>query len=78
MTFAKVNIQTWSKDSEYSACAKDGPQDMEINYAAARHSWARQHAWQLFNFFPFPVGHPEHEHCILFMQGQISTVTKRR
>ena len=23
-----------------------------------RHSWARQQAWLLFSFFPFPVGHP--------------------
>ena len=36
---------------------------MERNQAAARHSWARQHAWMLLRFFPFPVGHPEHEHC---------------
>ena len=24
---------------------------------------SRQHAWLLLKFFPFPVGHPEHEHC---------------
>ena len=47
----------------YSARAQDGPQDMERKQAAARHSWARQHAWMLLSFFPFPVGHPEHEHC---------------
>ena len=28
------------------------------NEAAARHSWARQHAWLLLCFFPFPVDHP--------------------
>ena len=22
-------------------------------------------AWLLLSFFPFPVGHPEHEHCTL-------------
>ena len=33
-----------------------GPQEMERNQAAARHRWARQHAWQLLSFFPFPVG----------------------
>ena len=27
------------------------------------HSCAKQHAWLLLNFFPFPVGNPEHEHC---------------
>ena len=47
----------------YSARAQDGPQDMERNEAAARHSWDRQHAWLLLRFFPFPVGHSEHEHC---------------
>ena len=41
----------------------DGPQEMERNLAAARHSWARQHAWLLLNFFPFPVGHPPHPPC---------------
>ena len=47
----------------YSACAQDGPHGMERNEAAARHSWERQHAWLLLRFFPFPVGHPEQEHC---------------
>ena len=27
---------------------------------------AGQHAWLLLSFFPFPVGHPEHEHCTGF------------
>ena len=31
--------------------------------AAARHSWARQHAWPLLSFFPFPVGHPMSAGC---------------
>ena len=48
----------------YSARAQDGPQDMERNEAGDRLSCARQHAWLLLNFFPFPVGHPEHEHCV--------------
>ena len=47
----------------YSARAQDGPKDMERNQAGARHSWARQHDWLLLSFVPFPVGHPEHEHC---------------
>ena len=42
----------------------DGPQEMERSEAAARHSWARQHAWLLLYFFPFPVGHPPHPPCI--------------
>ena len=46
----------------YSARAQDGPQEMDRNWAAARHSWARQHDWLLLKLFPFPVGHPEHEH----------------
>ena len=50
---------------EPCARAQYGPQDMERKQAAALHSWARQHAWLLLNFFPFPVGHPEHEHCIV-------------
>ena len=29
---------------------------MKRNSAAARHSWARQHAWLLLNLYPFPVG----------------------
>ena len=31
--------------SNYRADGVDGPQEMEINLAGARHSWARQHAW---------------------------------
>ena len=50
---------------------------MERNWAAARHSWARQHAWLLLNFFPFPMGHPEHEHCMeiysLVVKSEITT-----
>ena len=33
--------------------------------AAARLSWARQHAWLLLILFPFPVGHPPHPPCSL-------------
>ena len=36
---------------------------MERNIAAARHSWARQHAGQLLSFFLFPVGHPMSAGC---------------
>ena len=36
---------------------------MERNSAAARHSWARQHAWLLLNFLPFPVGQTIYAHC---------------
>ena len=38
---------------------------MERNSAAARHSWARQHAWLLLNFLPFPVGQTIYAHCTL-------------
>ena len=38
---------------------------MEINSAAARHSWARQHAWVQLSFFPFPVGQTIYAHCNL-------------
>ena len=34
---------------------------MERNSTAARHSWARQHAWLLLNFRP--VGQPIYAHC---------------
>ena len=36
---------------------------MEWSLVAARHSWARQHAWLLLSFFPFPVRHPPHPPC---------------
>ena len=36
---------------------------MERNQAAARHSWAGQHAWLLLNFFPMPVGQTIYAHC---------------
>ena len=36
---------------------------MERNSAAARHSWARQHAWLLLHFLPFPVGQTIYAHC---------------
>ena len=35
---------------------------MERNEAAARHSWAWQHAWLLLHFFPFPVGQTIYSH----------------
>ena len=37
--------------------------EMERNKAAASHSWARQHAWRLLSFFPFPLGRPPHPPC---------------
>ena len=33
------------------------PKQWEI-IEAFKHSWARQHDWQLLRFFPFPVGNP--------------------
>ena len=61
-------IRTRSRHDEkhcapYRADGVEGPQEMERNEAAARHSWARQHAWLLLTFFPFPVGHPPHPPC---------------
>ena len=50
---------------KYRADGVDGPQEMERNLAAARHSWARQHAWLWLTFFSFPVGHPPHPPCTL-------------
>ena len=61
----------------YSARAQDGPQDMERNQAVARHGWARQHAWLLLSFFPFRVGHPEHEHCSCRLEN-LSKITAFR
>ena len=42
---------------------------MERNSAAARHSWARQHAWLLLNFPPFPVGQTIYAHCKAYGEG---------
>ena len=51
----------------YSARAQDGPQEMQRNLATAKHvAWPRC-AWLLLSFFPYPVGHPEHEHCMKFI-----------
>ena len=36
---------------------------MERNYTEAIHSWARQQAWLLLIFFPFPVGNPVSTGC---------------
>ena len=47
----------------YSARAQDDPQEMERNEALAKHVAWPCCDWLLLNFFPFPVGHPEHEHC---------------
>ena len=47
----------------YRADGVDGPQEMEKNEAVVRHSWARQHAWLLLTFFPFPMGHPANPPC---------------
>ena len=47
----------------YSARAQAGPQEMERNEATAKHVAWPSCAWLLLSFFPYPVGHPEHEHC---------------
>ena len=40
----KVN-QYWQRGTKYRADGVDGPPEMERSSAAARNSWARQHAW---------------------------------
>ena len=47
----------------YRVRLQNGPQEMERNEAAARHTWAKQHAWLLLSFFPFHVGHPMSAGC---------------
>ena len=47
---------------------------MERNQAAPRHSWARQQAWLLLRFFPFPVGHPMSAGCIGGLNGYVKTI----
>ena len=47
----------------YSARAQDGQQEMERNEASAKHVVWPSCAWLLLRFFPYPVGHPDHEHC---------------
>ena len=66
----RENVYIFMKEQVYSARAQDGPRDIERNEAAPRHSWARQYAWQLLRFFPFPVGHPEHKHCTFTFFGR--------
>ena len=39
---------------------------MERNSAAARHTWARQHAWLLLNLLPFPVGQTIYAPCTVW------------
>ena len=41
----------------------DVAQETERNYAAARHSLARQHTWLLLSFSPFPVRHTLLQPC---------------
>ena len=48
---------------KYSARAQDGSQEMERNEATAKHVAWPSCAWLQLTFFPYPVGHPEHEHC---------------
>ena len=48
----------------YSARAQDGPQEMERNEATAKHVAWPSCSWLLLSFFPYPVGHTEHVHCI--------------
>ena len=50
--------------------------------AAARHIWARQHAWLLLSFFPFPVSHPmsagcTHTACSL-LAAHLHTISRPR
>ena len=49
----------------YRADGVDGPQEIERNKAAARHSWVRQNTWLLLSFFASPVRHPPHPPCTL-------------
>ena len=46
--------------------------------SCTRHNWARQQAWLLLRFFPFPVGHPMSAGCTYFLSdaGRVSTVTR--
>ena len=88
---------TWSKSrlrdlppclpggSIYRMDGVDVAQETERNQAVARHSWARQHTWQLLNFSMFPVRHTLHPLCrqlmkdihSLFLSGQTETVLVR-
>ena len=47
----------------YRADGVDVAPEMERKYATAKHVAWPSYAWLLLNFFQFPVGHPEHEHC---------------
>ena len=55
----------------YSLRAQDGPQEMERNEATAKHVACPNCAWLLLSFFPLPVGHPEHGHCITLGNAHI-------
>ena len=50
-----------------SARAQDGTQEMERNQAKAKHVACTSCAWILLSFFPYPLGHPEHEHCSILL-----------
>ena len=74
-----ISSATSTLSTLYSARAQDCPQDMERNEAAARNSRARQHAWLLLSFFPYPVGNPEHEHCTQkcrFMDKRVCEISR--
>ena len=68
---------------DYRADRVDGPQEMERNYATSKHVAWPSCAWLLLIFFPYPVAHPEHEHCtytslnVLRMEGRKSMEDRR-
>ena len=47
----------------YRADGVDVAPEIERNLARAKHVAWPSCAWQLLNFFPFPVGHPPHPPC---------------
>ena len=48
--------------------------DLHIVCPTGKHNWARQHAWLLVRFFPFPVGQTIYAHCT---QNKSPTLTVR-
>ena len=65
-------ISIYERLKLYSAHAQDGPQEMERNQSTAKHVVWPSCAWVLLSFFPYPVGHPEHEHCTYFYQVRVN------
>ena len=70
--------------AHYRADGVDGQLEMERNKATAKHVAWPSCAWLLLSFFPYPVGHPEHEHCmgttplLIGQMGSRSKDEKRR